>query len=154
MSETVAGDTEHTPMITPSEVIEHIYCPRFTWFMNVQHIPQQEDQRYKVLKGREVHRRPGLPADAHVARDDGAGSYLVVAAQPHHRGVGHRGRVPPSGLPRPRARALTRCCGIAGCFFNCDRMNVLCSEHSGINEALLYQAKALATWRWWWPGRG
>ena len=52
-----AADTERTPMLTPSEVLEHIYCPRFTWFMNVQHIPQHEDTRYKVLKGREVHRR-------------------------------------------------------------------------------------------------
>ncbi|MEZ5582076.1 MAG: hypothetical protein R3F37_04210 [Candidatus Competibacteraceae bacterium] len=45
-------DTEYTPMITPSEVLEHVYCPRFTWFMNVQNIPQHEDKRYKVLKGR------------------------------------------------------------------------------------------------------
>jgi CRISPR-associated exonuclease Cas4 len=51
------SDTEQTPMLTPSEVIEHVYCPRFTWFMNVQNIPQFEDKRYKVLKGRAVHRR-------------------------------------------------------------------------------------------------
>jgi CRISPR-associated exonuclease Cas4 len=54
---TTPWDTEQTPMITPSEVIEHIYCPRFTWFMNVQHIPQHEDMRYKVLKGRQIHQR-------------------------------------------------------------------------------------------------
>ncbi len=51
------NDTESTPMLTPSEVLEHVFCPRFTWFMNVQHIDQHEDQRYKVLKGREVHQR-------------------------------------------------------------------------------------------------
>ncbi|HRF45261.1 MAG TPA: CRISPR-associated protein Cas4 [Candidatus Competibacteraceae bacterium] len=51
------SDTERTPMITPSEVLEHVYCPRFTWFMNVQNIPQHEETRFKVLKGREVHRR-------------------------------------------------------------------------------------------------
>ena len=44
-------------MITPSEVIEHVYCPRFTYFMNVLNIPQFEDRRFKVLKGREVHKR-------------------------------------------------------------------------------------------------
>jgi CRISPR-associated exonuclease Cas4 len=55
MSEILSWDTESTPMITPSEVLEHVYCPRFTWFMNVQHIDQHEDTRYKVLKGREVH---------------------------------------------------------------------------------------------------
>ncbi|MDA8338145.1 MAG: hypothetical protein M0Z70_02460, partial [Nitrospiraceae bacterium] len=50
-------DTETTPMITPSEVIEHLYCPRFTYFMNCLNIPQHEELRYKVLKGRELHQR-------------------------------------------------------------------------------------------------
>lgn len=50
-------DTESTPMITPSEVIEHIFCPRFTYFMNCLKIPQHEELRYKVLKGRELHER-------------------------------------------------------------------------------------------------
>ncbi|MBE0429344.1 MAG: CRISPR-associated protein Cas4 [Thermoleophilia bacterium] len=44
-------------MITPSEVIEYIYCPRFIYFMRCLEIPQFEDRRYKVLKGREVHKR-------------------------------------------------------------------------------------------------
>ncbi len=57
MNSEAMWDSEKTPMITPSEVIEHIYCPRFTWFMNVQQIPQHEDKRYKVLKGRRVHQR-------------------------------------------------------------------------------------------------
>lgn len=51
------SDTETTPMVTPSEVIEHIYCPRFTYYMHVLNIPQFEDRRFKVLKGREVHKR-------------------------------------------------------------------------------------------------
>jgi len=42
-------------MLTPSEVIEHLYCPRFTYFMHCLNIPQHEEQRYKVLKGRELH---------------------------------------------------------------------------------------------------
>lgn len=49
-------DTETTPMITPSEVIEHLYCPRFTYFMNCLDISQHEELRYKVLKGREIHK--------------------------------------------------------------------------------------------------
>jgi CRISPR-associated exonuclease Cas4 len=52
-----AWNTESAPMLTPSEVLEHVYCPRFTWFMNVQNIPQHEEKRFKVLKGREVHQR-------------------------------------------------------------------------------------------------
>ncbi len=51
------SDTETTPMITPSEVIEHIYCPRFTYFMNCLNIPPHEELRYKVLKGRELHEK-------------------------------------------------------------------------------------------------
>lgn len=41
--------------VTPSEVIEYLYCPRFIYFMNCLCIPQHEEQRYKVLKGRELH---------------------------------------------------------------------------------------------------
>lgn len=50
-------DTETTPMITPSEVIEFVYCPRFTYFLNCLDISQNEHLRYKVLKGREIHER-------------------------------------------------------------------------------------------------
>jgi len=49
------ADDEATPMITPSEIIEHIYCPRFTYFMNCIDIQQNEHLRYKVLKGRQLH---------------------------------------------------------------------------------------------------
>ena len=48
---------ESTLMITPSEIIEHLFCPRFTYFMNCLNIPQHEELRYKVLKGRELHER-------------------------------------------------------------------------------------------------
>lgn len=51
------ADTESTVMITPSEVIEHLFCPRFTYFMNCLKIPQHEELRYKVLKGRDLHSR-------------------------------------------------------------------------------------------------
>ncbi len=48
-------DTEATSMITTSDVVEHLFCPRFTYFMNCLQIPQNEDLRYIVLKGREIH---------------------------------------------------------------------------------------------------
>src|SRR4030067_1922234 len=41
--------------ITPSDVIEYLYCPRFIYFMKCLDIPQHQDDRYKVMKGREVH---------------------------------------------------------------------------------------------------
>lgn len=43
-------------MITPSEVVEYAYCPRFIYFINCLNIPQHEELRYKVLQGREIHR--------------------------------------------------------------------------------------------------
>lgn len=43
-------------MITPSEVIEYSYCPRFIYFMNCLNIAQREELRYKVMKGRNIHK--------------------------------------------------------------------------------------------------
>lgn len=39
----------------PSQIIEYLYCPRFTYFEYVLRIPQQEDKFFKVQKGREIH---------------------------------------------------------------------------------------------------
>lgn len=41
--------------VTPSEVIEYLYCPRFIYFMNCLKISQHEDKRYLVQKGRNIH---------------------------------------------------------------------------------------------------
>ena len=42
-------------MLTPSHIIEYLFCPRFTYFEYVLRIPQNEEKYYKVKKGREVH---------------------------------------------------------------------------------------------------
>lgn len=44
-----------TTLLTPSEIIEYLYCPRFIYFMTVLDIPQREEKRFKVQKGRSVH---------------------------------------------------------------------------------------------------
>ena len=41
--------------ITISDVIQFLYCPRFTYFMHCLAIPQREERNYKVRKGRELH---------------------------------------------------------------------------------------------------
>lgn len=41
--------------ITTSDIIEYLYCPRFTYFMHCLEIPQREEKLYKVRKGREIH---------------------------------------------------------------------------------------------------
>lgn len=41
--------------ITPSHLLEYLFCPRYTYFEYVLRIPQNEEKYYKVLKGREIH---------------------------------------------------------------------------------------------------
>lgn len=41
--------------ITPSHIIEYLYCPRFTYYEYVLGIPQYEERHYKIQKGREIH---------------------------------------------------------------------------------------------------
>lgn len=46
---------ESEVFITVSDVMEYLFCPRFIYFMCCLGIPQREEKRYKVLKGRELH---------------------------------------------------------------------------------------------------
>jgi len=48
-------DTKTSVSITPSEILEYLFCPRFIYFMEVLKVPQHEEQRYKVQMGRDVH---------------------------------------------------------------------------------------------------
>jgi CRISPR-associated exonuclease Cas4 len=41
--------------LTPSHIIEYLYCPRFTYFEYVLGIQQYEERHYKVQKGRNIH---------------------------------------------------------------------------------------------------
>jgi CRISPR-associated exonuclease Cas4 len=41
--------------LTVSHVLEHLYCPRFTYFEYVLGVPERQGRRLLVLKGREVH---------------------------------------------------------------------------------------------------
>jgi CRISPR-associated exonuclease Cas4 len=43
--------------LTPSLLIEHLYCPRYTFYEQVLKVPQYEEKFYKVLRGRELHDR-------------------------------------------------------------------------------------------------
>jgi CRISPR-associated exonuclease Cas4 len=44
-----------SPSITITHVLEHLYCPRFTYFEHVLAIPERQERRWKVKKGRSVH---------------------------------------------------------------------------------------------------
>lgn len=41
--------------ITPSEVIEYMFCPRFVYYLNVLKVDQHEHRRHLVKKGRDIH---------------------------------------------------------------------------------------------------
>lgn len=41
--------------VTPSHIIEYLFCPRFIYFEHVVGIPQYEDRHFKVKKGRDIH---------------------------------------------------------------------------------------------------
>lgn len=41
--------------LTPSHIIEYLYCPRFTYFEYVLRIPQHEEANYLVMRGRNLH---------------------------------------------------------------------------------------------------
>lgn len=45
----------NTISITPSDIIQYLYCPRFTYFEHVLDIPQYEEKSYKAMRGRHLH---------------------------------------------------------------------------------------------------
>ena len=49
------GNTGTAFSITASDILEYLFCPRFTYFENYLDIPQHEEKRFKVQKGRTVH---------------------------------------------------------------------------------------------------
>jgi len=43
--------------LTPSDVLEYLFCPRFIFYGWVLKIPQHQELRFKVQEGREVHEK-------------------------------------------------------------------------------------------------
>jgi len=40
---------------TATHLLEYLYCPRFTYYEHVLSIPENQEKRFKVLKGRDSH---------------------------------------------------------------------------------------------------
>ncbi|MDD3052152.1 MAG: CRISPR-associated protein Cas4, partial [Candidatus Cloacimonetes bacterium] len=49
------SDSDSGTIIRISDVLEYLFCSRFIYYMYCLDIPQHEEKRFKVLKGREVH---------------------------------------------------------------------------------------------------
>lgn len=56
LSKHLSDVTLDDKFITPSELIELAYCPRFIYFMNSLSIPQKEENRWLVQSGINVHK--------------------------------------------------------------------------------------------------
>ncbi len=63
--------------ITPSHIIQYLYCPRFTYFEYVLRIPQHEEKHYKVMQGREMHDRKEAQNSGYLRRRIGATAKLI-----------------------------------------------------------------------------
>jgi CRISPR-associated exonuclease Cas4 len=46
---------EQEIFVTVSDALEYLFCPRFIYFERCLMIPEHQEKRYKVLKGRELH---------------------------------------------------------------------------------------------------
>ena len=42
-------------LISPTDLLQYLYCPRFTYFFHSLEIPEHQEKRYKVQVGREIH---------------------------------------------------------------------------------------------------
>jgi len=77
--------------ITPTELLEFYFCPRFIYFMNVLKIPQYEERRYKVQKGREVHQERQEHNKDYLWKKVGAvareSNVFLISEKYHLRGV-------------------------------------------------------------------
>lgn len=51
----ISAETDFGTIIRISDVLEYLFCSRFIYYMYCLDIPQHEEKRFKVLKGREVH---------------------------------------------------------------------------------------------------
>ena len=43
--------------LTASHLLEYLFCPRFTYFEYVLNIPEHQEKRFKVQKGRVIHEK-------------------------------------------------------------------------------------------------
>lgn len=63
--------------ITPSHIIEYLFCPRFTYFEYVLRIPQFEEKNIKVMKGRDMHEAKSEQNTAYLRKRIGATDKLL-----------------------------------------------------------------------------
>lgn len=80
----------NTISVTPSEVLEYLFCPRYIYFENALAIPERQERRFKVLQGRQVHRQKQVRNRAYLRKKLGVVrrefDVYLAAPQYHLRG--------------------------------------------------------------------
>jgi CRISPR-associated exonuclease Cas4 len=91
--------------ITPTELLEYNFCPRFIYFMNVLKIPQYEDRRYKVQKGRSEHEKRQKNNPDYLWKKLGAverqSNVYLISDKYHIRGIADEVITMPDGTLAP-----------------------------------------------------
>jgi len=81
------AETDSETIIRISDVLEYLFCSRFIYYMYCLDIPQHEEKRFKVLKGREVHETRKLTNRDYVRRSlccIRKESDVFIASKEHH----------------------------------------------------------------------
>jgi len=79
--------TDSETIITISDVLEYLFCPRFIYFMHCLDIPQHEEKRFKVMKGREVHEEKMITNPEYLRKKIGVTKKEInvfIASKQHH----------------------------------------------------------------------
>ena len=74
-------------IITISDVLEYLFCPRFIYYMHCLDIPQHQELRFKVMKGREVHEKKLITNPDYLRKKIGVVKKemnVFVASKQHH----------------------------------------------------------------------
>ncbi len=77
--------------ITPSHIIQYLYCPRFTYYEYVLRVPQYEEKSFKVMQGRTMHETKAIQNKEYLRRRIGVREkylnvYLTLDGYPGLRG--------------------------------------------------------------------
>ena len=79
--------TDSETIITISDVLEYLFCPRFIYYMHCLDIPQHQELRFKVMKGREVHEKKLITNPEYLRKKLGVVKKemnVFVASKQHH----------------------------------------------------------------------
>ena len=78
---------EKAPIINISDVLEYLFCPRFIYYIYCLDIPQHEEKRFKVQKGRKVHETKRINNPEYLRKKLGVvrrETSVFLASKTHH----------------------------------------------------------------------